>query len=520
FVSEGRLLRAVESYLRPEDIEHVRRVLAFARELEATQQTQRPLSPEPSRARAQGTQGAPWDVAYVLGVAGTLAGAIPIDTSRRGAVLLHQPVESRLVTLDDVRARLGGDFGEMVAQTIANIERFDTLQRPGAELRRSAQAAQAVQAGADAEEMSRERRRTKERQRQQDAESLRKMFVAMAEDPRVAVFKIADQLRTMRAVRDAADAWRTHASLTPTAGATSDAAESFTPPAWSEEECRHIAQETREIYAPLAGRLGMARVESELDDLAFAVLEPEEYAWLSEAVAEYIEERGAYVERVCAILREEMAKLGVQAEVSGRAKHLHSIYKKVQRSGSRDLGTLYDILAFRITVPTVADCYLALGHVHALWPPKDGRIKDFIATPKPNGYRSLHTTVFCLDDRLAEIQIRTPEMHQVAEDGVAMHWYYKDMGDTASAQAAALQHWVRQVQEWQEELTRPGDADRTMELVKGEVLREQIFVFTPAGDVKELPAGSTPLDFAYLIHTELGNHVAGVRVTSSDPSGR
>src|SRR5262249_6085217 len=318
FVSEGRLLRAVESYLRAEDIEHVRRVLAFARELEATQQTQRPLSPEPARARAQGTQGAPWDVAYVLGVAETLADAIHIDTISLGAVLLYQPVESRLVTLDDVRARLGGDFGEMVAQTIANIERFDTLQRPGAELRRSAQAAQAVQAGADAEEMSRERRRTKERQRQQDAESLRKMFVAMAEDPRVAVFKIADQLRTMRAVRDAAEIWRNRAAAdtaaAPTASAPAAAAVGdLTQPAWSVEECNHIAQETREIYAPLAGRLGMARVESELEDLAFAVLEPEDYAWLSEAVAEYSEERGAYVERVCAILREEMATLGVQA---------------------------------------------------------------------------------------------------------------------------------------------------------------------------------------------------------------
>src|SRR5262249_11393494 len=200
-----------------------RRVLAFARELEAAQQAQRPPSPDPARARAQGTQGAPWDVAYVLGVAETLADTIHIDTISLGAVLLYQPVESRLVTLDEVRARLEGEFGEMVAQTIANIERFDTLQRPGVELRRSAQAA--AQAGADAEETSRERRRSKERQRQQDAESLRKMFVAMAEDPRVAVFKIADQLRTMRAVRDAADAWRAHAIGASSEAARADAAE-------------------------------------------------------------------------------------------------------------------------------------------------------------------------------------------------------------------------------------------------------------------------------------------------------
>ncbi|HLJ80455.1 MAG TPA: TGS domain-containing protein, partial [Ktedonobacterales bacterium] len=198
-------------------------------------------------------------------------------------------------------------------------------------------------------------------------------------------------------------------------------------------------------------------------------------------------------------------------------------YKKVQRSGSHDLSNLYDVLAFRILVDTVADCYLALGHVHGLWRPKDGRIKDFIATPKPNGYQSLHTTVFCLDDRLAEIQIRTHQMHEVAEYGVAMHWYYKDVGDSASAQARSLQGWMRQLKEWQQEFQTPGkeSASRSVEAVKGDVLnKEQIFVFTPNGDVKELPAGATPLDFAYLIHTDVGNHVAGARVSFNDGTGR
>jgi GTP pyrophosphokinase len=482
--------------------------LRYARELDELQRADAGSAAQPVARR--------WDVAYALGVAETMADAIHIDAISLGAVLLYQAVEGQVVALDEVRARLGGDFGEAVAQTIEHIARFDTLQRPGEELRRSARQAQATAAGGAGEEQSRERRKEhkgRERQRRQDAESLRKMFVAMAEDPRVAVFKIADQLRTMRAVRDAADVWRARA-------AGDGAAADFPPPAWTEEECRRLAQETRDIYAPLAGRLGMARVEGELDDLAFAVLEPQEYAWLSEAVAEYTQQRNAYVERVVAILREEMAKLGVRADVYGRVKHLYSIYKKVERSGSTDLSTLYDILAFRIIVPTVADCYLALGHVHALWPPKDGRIKDFIATPKPNGYRSLHTTVFCLDSRLAEIQIRTPEMQQVAEYGVAMHWYYKDVGDAASAQATALQRWMEQVRQWQDELTHTGTADRALEAVKSEVLREQIFVFTPAGDVKELPAGATPLDFAYLIHSDVGDHVAGVRVSSGDGSGR
>ena len=511
--SEGRLLRAVEAYLGREDAGHVRTVLAYARELEPTLRD----APHPPLAGAQAetpvARGPVWDVSYVLDVAETLADAIHIDAISLGAVLLYQPVERGLVSLDDIRARLGGEYGDAVAQTIESIERFDTLQRPGEALRRSAQAAQA--------EGGETRRRPRPHLRQQDAESLRKMFVGMAEDPRVAIFKIADQLRKMRAVREAADAWRAHAARGDGQTDGRDGA-AFEPPPWTAEECRRIAQETRDIYAPLAGRLGMGRVEGQLDDLAFAVLEPDDYAWLERAVRAYTQERGSYVDRVVGVLRAEMGKIGLRAEVSGRVKHLYSIYKKVKRSGDRDLTNLYDILAFRIVVPTVADCYLALGHVHALWPPKDGRIKDFIATPKPNGYRSLHTTVFCLDGRLAEIQIRTPEMHQEAEYGVAMHWYYKDVGDNASARAAALQKWVQQVKEWQEELTltRPGAADRAMELVKNEALREQIFVFTPAGDVKELPAGATPLDFAYMIHSEVGNHVAGVRVSSADAGGK
>ena len=286
-------------------------------------------------------------------------------------------------------------------ETIDSIERFDTLQRPGAELRRSAREKADKAIAADGDDAARERSKGRERQRQLDAENVRKMFVAMAEDPRVAVFKIADQLRTMRAIRDAVAQWRATRPAT-------DAAVTETPDgaaqAGGADEWQRAAQETRDIYAPLAGRLGMGRVEGELEDLAFAVLERDDYASLREAVAEYTQERNSYVERVVTVLRDEMAKLGLRAEVSGRVKHLYSIYKKVKRSGDVDLSALYDVLAFRVIVPTVADCYLALGHVHALWPPKDGRIKDFIATPKPNGYESLHTTVFCLDSRLAEIE--------------------------------------------------------------------------------------------------------------------
>jgi guanosine-3',5'-bis(diphosphate) 3'-pyrophosphohydrolase len=576
--AEARLLATVEGYLRPEDVAHVAQVLAYARELRpririsggpALQVERAPEEPKqgserppvgsagtgvPAVSGPAGDAGAregrevggalPSDIEYVIGVAQTLAEFIHIDAISLAAVLLYQAVEGNIVTLDDVRARLGAEFGEAVAQTITNIERFDTLQRPGAMLRRSAQAAAASPAAE--EEVSRERRRSRQRQKRQDAENLRKMFVAMTEDPRVAVFKIADQLRLMRLARESADLWRERTGRSssramapqsvqaapqppgaPAADGRGDrsagAGDGEYPlpvPALTEDQCRLLAEETWEIYAPLAGRLGMGRVEGELDDLAFAILQPDEYRELAAAVKDYAEERGGYVARVREVLERELSAVGLHAEVSGRVKHLASIYRKVQRTGGTDLSNLYDVLAFRIIVPTVEDCYLALGQIHALWKPKDGRIKDFIANPKPNGYQSLHTTVFCLDDRLAEFQIRTPQMHEMAEYGVAMHWYYKAVGDSASADALALQAWVQQLREWQQDLQGAGTAEQTVDLVKGDVLREQIFVFTPAGDVKELPAGATPLDFAYSIHTDVGNHVAGARVSSQDATGR
>jgi GTP diphosphokinase / guanosine-3',5'-bis(diphosphate) 3'-diphosphatase len=534
---ETNLLQAITTYLPPLDVEHVRRTLDYARTLRDTehlvsraagpvQQGGNPrkservdkLEKSPKTADPAKVAHLQQDPGYVIGVAQTLADAIHIDAISLAAVLLYQAVESKQVNQDEIRQGLGGEFGEAVAQTLANIELFDTLQRPGETLRRSA----ASTAG-DSNDAARSRSR--ERQRQQDAENLRKMFVGMTEDPRVAVFKIADQLRLMRSIREAADYWHFGSSSHTIAGtATADRpGVPATPPSWTADECRLAAKETRDIYAPLAGRLGMGHVESELDDLAFAVLEPDDYAWLSTEVTNYIQERGSYVERVCDILRKEMRSIGVTAEISGRVKHLASIYRKVQRLGTHDLSSLYDILAFRIIVPTTADCYMALGHVHALWKPVDGRIKDFIANPKSNGYQSLHTTVFCLDDRLAEIQIRTRQMHEQAEYGVAMHWYYKDVGDNASAAAKTLQDWVLQAKEWQQELQAAGtgNAEYALESVRDNVLtKEQIFVFTPAGDVKELPAGATPLDFAYLVHTDVGNHVAGVRILTTDSNGR
>jgi GTP pyrophosphokinase len=523
FVDESRLLREVGKYLTSDDVERVAQALELARELLSA----KAHGPEPSSTAAPTRPGARarWDFGYVTAMASALVETVQVDAASLGALLLYQAVELRLLSAQTVRERLGGAFGEQTAQLIESIERFDALQRPAAARRRAA----GREAGADPA-TARERRR--ERQRRDEAEAIRKMFVGMAEDPRVVIFKIADHLRTMRAAREAAAALRAKQAraieaplgavgesvLTDNKGAPDVAPVAVAADAddgWTLEECEAVAQEARTLFAPLAGRLGIGRLESELEDLAFAVLEPEEYGWLSEAVAEEKHQRSSYVARVCAILREEIARLDIQAEVSGRVKHLYSIYRKVQRSGSRDVSDLYDIVAFRIIVPSVAECYVVLGHVHQLWKPKDGRIKDFIASPKPNGYQSLHTTVFCLDDRMAEIQIRTHEMHQIAEYGVAMHWHYKEAGDDASAVAAELQRWVTQVVEWQQELQQHPSAARPSVTT---VTRtdEQIYVFTPAGDPKELPAGSTPLDFAYRIHSSVGEHCAGARVTTDD----
>jgi GTP pyrophosphokinase len=297
------------------------------------------------------------------------------------------------------------------------------------------------------------------------------------------------------------------------------------------QEMLTMAQETREIYAPLAGRLGISRVESELEDLAFQILEPECCEWVRNLIEMESKQWRSYVERVCNILRKEMEKIGVKAEVSGRVKHLYSFYKKLVRNAgdvedlevlkkAADVGQIHDLIAFRILVDSTPDCYIALGHVHSLWRPKEGRIKDFIANPKPNGYQALHTTVFCLDDQLVEIQIRTHTMHEMAEYGVAMHWYYKDVGDNASASARELQTWLRQLTEWQHEIRTSNTSDTDfVEAIKDDLFEEQIFVFTPKGDVKDLPVGSTPLDFAYRIHSKIGDSCAGARIITQVGSG-
>lgn len=486
-----RELDAAITYLSAEDAAQTRAAFLLAREA---------LASSPAGERASDAR----QLEDAAETATILADSLRIDAVTLAAVLLTPAVEHAALTAESIQRTLPGEVSARALRLISSIERFDALQRPRAALRRSARAVPA-----EGEQTGRSRTRGRERQREQDEDALRKMFLAVAEDPRVVVIKIADHLRRMRRAASAAERLRAGETI------------ANERPDETMDDIRALAEETRALYAPLASRLGMGRVDGELEDLAFAILEPEEYHWLAEAVAEETSERRSYVDRVCEALRVEMRKIGLRAEVSGRVKHLYSIYRKVMRAGDRDLSHLYDILAFRIITQNEADCYRALGHVHDLWRPVDGRIKDFIANPKANGYKSLHTTVFCLDNRLAEIQIRTRAMHETAEYGVAMHWYYKEAGDTARADAKSLQTWMQQVLEWRQELKEPAGAhDSAMPAAPPVALQEHIFVLTPRGDVKELPPGSTPLDFAYRIHSDLGNHIGGVRITQDDGFGR
>lgn len=430
---------------------------------------------------------------HALAVA-TILAQMHIDAIGVSSGLVFEALDANLLSLEQIEEVLG----YTTARVVGSMERLNILERKKQNIADTGGSIPAISID--------KKPRIREALRRQQSETVRKMFVAMAEDPRVVLLKLAYRLHAMRRM--------CHPRYT-----------------GDRQEMLTMAQETREIYAPLAGRLGISRVESELEDLAFQILEPECCEWVRNLIEMESKQWRSYVERVCNILRKEMNALGVKAEVSGRVKHLYSFYKKLVRNAgdvedlevlkkAADIGQIHDLIAFRILVDSTPDCYIALGHVHSLWRPKEGRIKDFIANPKPNGYQALHTTVFCLDDQLVEIQIRTHTMHEMAEYGVAMHWYYKDVGDNASASARELQTWLRQLTEWQHEIRTSNASDTDfVEAIKDDLFEEQIFVFTPKGDVKDLPVGSTPLDFAYRIHSKIGDSCAGARIITQVGSG-
>lgn len=314
---------------------------------------------------------------------------------------------------------------------------------------------------------------------EQQVENYRKLLLSMAQDARVIIVKLADRLHNMR---------------------TLDAL----PPV----KQKRIALETREIYGPLAHRLGMAKMRWELEDQAFKYLEPEEYRKLAKKVQDRRKEREELIDRLVQPLSEELQKAGVPCEVYGRPKHLWSIFKKMVKRG-KPYEEIYDLMAIRVITETVRDCYHALGVIHNKWTPLTERFHDYIATPKSNMYRSLHTTIFGPGGRLYEIQIRTREMHRTAEYGIAAHWRYKEDAGRPPDEVDEKLAWLRQVLEWQQETKEP---EEFMEFLRVDLFQDEIFVFTPKGDVKQLPRGATPIDFAFAVHTEVGYRCGGARV--------
>ncbi len=312
----------------------------------------------------------------------------------------------------------------------------------------------------------------------QQAEYLRKMVLSMSNDIRVLLVKLADRVHNMR----------TLGHMEP-------------------QKQKRIARETLDIYAPLAGRLGMFRLKAELEDLAFFYLEPEAYQQIQESLMRKKGEREKYIEEVCQLLRDKLKEHGLQGEVSGRLKNTYSIYRKIQAQQIA-LDELHDILAFRIILNTVGECYEALGIIHHYFRPVPGRLKDYIGMPKANLYQSIHTTVIGRYGERMEVQIRTHEMHRVAEEGIAAHWSYKEKRPFQEKDAQRFA-WLRQMVDLQKDLTSPEDL---LEGVRLELYPDEVYVFTPQGEVKELPRGSTPVDFAYAVHTEVGHTCVGAKV--------
>jgi guanosine-3',5'-bis(diphosphate) 3'-pyrophosphohydrolase len=380
-----------------------------------------------------------------------------LDAHTIVAALLHDVVEDCGVTLEEITERFGPEVSKLVDGVTKLTRMDDKLQPPedGASLLD------------DSEHLY--------------AESLRKMLVSMAEDIRVVLIKLADRLHNMK-----------------TLGALSP------------EKQKRIAQETLDIYAPLAHRLGIWEIKWQLDDLAFRYLNEEKYREISKMLASKRGEREEYVEKVSTSLREELASYGITADVTGRPKGIYSTYRKMEkyRTQGKDFGDIYDLFALRVLVNEPAECYRSLGVVHQMWHPIPGQFDDYIGNPKENMYQALHTTVICDGGTPLEVQIKTYELHQIAEYGVAAHWAYKE-GTSGDQRFEEKMTWLRQLLEWQREVS--GTAE-FIESVKQDIFHDQVFVYTPKGRIVELTSGSTPVDFAYKIHTDLGHHCIGAKV--------
>ena len=372
---------------------------------------------------------------------------LQLDADTLAAALLHDVVEDSGYTIAYLEKNFNGDIAELV-DGVTKLNRIKELSN----MRHSV---------AD-----------------EKAESLRKMFLAMAEDIRVVLIKLADRVHNMRTLQG-----------------------------HLEHKRRRIARETLEIFAPLANRLGIWQFKWELEDLSFRYLEPVTYRNLSRAMAQKRAERVRWVDETQAKLAKVLSDAGVQAEINGRPKHIYGIYRKMRRKDV-PFEQIYDIHGFRIIVNSISDCYATLGVVHSHWRPIPGEFDDYIANPKDNLYRSLHTAVVSSNGKPMEVQIRTQEMHQVAEFGIAAHWRYKE-GKQANADLDNKIAWIRQLMEWRQDVT---DAKEFVSGMKTDVFQDRVYVFTPRGDVIDLPRNSTPIDFAYRVHTELGHRCRGAKI--------
>lgn len=419
------LIDKVKSYNEKADVSVIEKAYAFAMEAHKGQ------------VRLSGEEYIqhPLDVAYILA-------DLELDVVTIAASILHDVVEDTSVTLEDIRSQ----FGDEIALLVDGVTKLSRIEYTSKE--------------------------------EQQVESLRKMFLAMAKDIRVIIIKLADRLHNMRTLAHQ-----------------------------PKDKQKEKAKETLEIFAPLAHRLGIFRIKWELEDWSLRYLKPDTYYDLVKKISMRRNEREEYINEVIAILKKELDEVGVKADISGRPKHFYSIYSKMVKE-DKTINEIYDLIAVRVIVNTIKDCYGVLGIVHALWTPIPGRFKDYIAMPKPNMYQSLHSTVIGPRGDPFEVQIRTWEMHRTAEYGIAAHWKYKENveGDKQFEQKLA---WLRQLLEWQRDMP---DAREFMETLKIDFFSDRVYVFTPKGDVVELPAGSIPIDFAYKVHTQVGHMCTGAKV--------
>jgi GTP pyrophosphokinase len=431
------LLKQIGEYLTKEKSVQVEEALKYAFECHKGQKRD---------------SGAPY-IEHPLNTALLLAD-MRLDATTLCAALLHDVIEDCEVSIDELTTRFGPDVSKLV-DGVTKLTRME------------------INEGNTPSILTLEDRL--------NVETLRKMLVAMAEDIRVVLIKLADRLHNM-----------------------------FTLNFLSPERQKAIAQETLDIYAPLAHRLGIWDIKWQLEDLSFRYLKPLEYRQISKMISIKRIQREHVVGELTQVLLDELVKMGVKSEVIGRVKHIYSIYQKGKKYSElgKTINDIYDLYAIRVLVNTNSDCYQALGVIHNLWRPIPGQFDDYIANPKENLYQSLHTTVMCKGTIALEVQIRTHDMHHLAEYGVASHWRYKE-GFANDVRFEEKMTWLRQLLEWPRDIV---GTDEFLESVKTDIFRDQVFVYSPKGDVKELPAGATPLDFAYRIHTELGHRCVGAKV--------